>query len=155
MKPYLFILFALTIISCSENNNKKQEENKNLLSTDIVNNPNSAQGVDSVALGELPTMDFTDTVYDFGNIKAGEVVVHEFEFKNNGKSPLIIGSTAVACGCTVPDYPHEPIPPGKTEKLIVKFNSEGKSGHQDKSVSIETNTHRGTHYIYIKADVSK
>lgn len=153
MKNYLFALLTLSLFSCGNTDNKKQEENKDRLSTDLVNNPQSANGIDSIAMADLPTMEFTDTVHNFGTIQEGEVVVHEFEFKNNGKTPLIISSTNVACGCTVPDYPHEPIPPGTTERMIVKFNSDGKAGHQEKSVTIQTNTQLGIHHLYIKADV--
>jgi hypothetical protein len=55
----------------------------------------------------------------------------------------------------VPDYPHDPIEPGKNGVLRVSFNSAGKSGHQEKSVSLHTNTLRGTEMLYIKAEVVK
>lgn len=153
MKKQYFILLVLFIMACGETDTREQEQLKDLMPTDIVNNPVTANGIDSIKLDELPVLSFTDTVYNFGNIKAGEVVSHDFEFTNTGKTPLIISNTSVACGCTVPDYPHEPIPPGKSAVLTVKFNSEGKSGHQDKSVTVTANTFRGTHMLYIKGDV--
>lgn len=155
MKKYIFTFIVLALCSCNESKETKQEKDKNLLSADLVNNPSSANGIDTAAMSELPVMDFTDTVFNFGAVKEGEVVVHEFEFKNTGKTPLIIGSANASCGCTVPDYPHEPIPPGGTGNLIVKFNSDGKPGHQEKSVTIQTNTQQAIHHLHIKADVSK
>jgi len=52
---------------------------------------------------------FTEQVYDYGTVKAGEKVEHTFKFKNTGVAPLIIESAKSTCGCTVPQYPKEPI----------------------------------------------
>lgn len=149
MKKLLFIAAIATMSACKENTSN----NDGKLSADLVNNPASAEGVDAKTLGELPTMDFSDTLHNFGNMKEGEVATHDFEFKNNGKSPLIISSANGSCGCTAPDYPHDPIKPGQTGVITVKFNSAGKPNHQEKSVTITSNSARGTHMLYIKADV--
>jgi len=98
-------------------------------------------------------MNFRDTVFDFGTIKEGEVVSHDFEFTNNGKSPLVISNASAACGCTVPDYPREPLEPGRSAIVKVRFHSAGKQGYQEKSVSLSTNSRRGTHTLYIKGEV--
>jgi hypothetical protein len=148
-------LFFLTvfIFGCSENN--QVPEQKDRLPTNLVNNPRSAAGTDSVALQALATMDFTDTLHDFGIIREGEVVSYDFEFTNNGKKPLVISSANGSCGCTVPEYPGSPLEPGKTSFIKVRFHSAGRSGHQEKSVSLTTNSVRGTHRLYIKAEVQK
>ncbi|OSZ79623.1 hypothetical protein CAP35_08950 [Chitinophagaceae bacterium IBVUCB1] len=149
MKQLLLIAAITTLCACKENSGNTDGK----LSADLVNNPASAEGVDAKTLSELPTMDFTDTMHNFGNMKEGEVVTYDFEFKNNGKKPLIISSANGSCGCTAPDYPHDPIKPGETGIIKVKFNSAGKPNHQEKSVTISTNSARGTHMLYIKADV--
>jgi hypothetical protein len=154
MKKYYFSLLMLAFISCGEAKKDEKSIDSNLLSTDIVNNPKSAGGLDTVAASEMPVMTFKDTIHNFGNIKAGDVLSHDFEFTNTGKTPLIISSAAASCGCTVPDYPHEPIAPGKTGVLTVKFNSEGKSGHQEKTVNVQANTLNSTHILHIKADIN-
>ncbi len=123
------------------------------LSASLVNNPVTANGVDTVAAASKPTMDLKDTVHDFGSIRENEVVSHEFTFTNNGKTPLIITSAHGSCGCTVPEYPREPVQPGQSATLKVTFNSSGKSGPQEKSVSITANTLRNIHMLFIKADV--
>lgn len=148
-------LLAITIASCNQRGEKAELKNKNLLSTNMVNNPNTATGVDTAVLGAQPIMTFVDTIHNFGNMKDGEIGVHDFEFTNTGKSPLIINNASGSCGCTVPEYPHEPIAPGKTGLLKVKFHSADKLGHQEKSVIVTTNSSRGTHMLYIKADVKK
>lgn len=145
-------LLALGITACKDNP-KQDETNKNLLPTSLADNPRTADGMDSTALLTMPTMDFKDTVHDFANMVEGAVVDYDFEFTNNGKNPLIISNATGSCGCTVPNYPREPIPPGKTGKLHVQFHSAGKFGHQEKSVTIQTNSNKGIHRLYIKADI--
>jgi len=157
MKNTLIILFIVAALaSCKEEKPKRPEErNKDLLSTDLVNNPRSANGGNKDELAAMPTMNFIDSVFDFGTIKEGDVVSHEFEFTNSGKNPLIISSAKGSCGCTVPEYPNEPIPPGKSNKIRVQFNSASKEGHQEKSVTLTTNSNKGIHMLYIKGNVKK
>ena len=152
MKKLFLLLSIATITAC--NNEKKEQTNDGKLSTDLVTNAATADGTGEEALSEMPTMDFTDTVHNFGNMVEGEVVTYDFEFKNNGKKPLIISSASGSCGCTAPDYPHDPIEPGQTGVVKVKFNSADKQHHQEKSVTVSTNSRRGAHMLYIKADVT-
>lgn len=152
MKKLLFIITILGLAACG--NNEKPANNGDKLSTDLVTNPVSAEGNNEAALAEMPTMDFVDTMHNFGNLKEGDVVTYDFEFKNNGKKPLIISGATGSCGCTAPDYPHKPIEPGETGNITVKFNTADKQYHQEKSVTIATNSRRGTHMLYIKADVA-
>ncbi len=154
MSKYLpFLLFVL-LAACTEDTEQKTETSgADLLSTELVSNPNSAQGIDTAAVNELPTMDFTDTLHNFGNINEGEKATFDFEFTNNGKTPLIISDAKGSCGCTVADFPRDPIAPGNNGKIKVVFNSDGKPGHQEKSVSITTNTNRSVHMLYFKGDV--
>lgn len=156
MKKTVFILFiAAGLASCKEEKPKAEQRNKDLLPTSLVNNPRSANGGNPEELASMPTLDFADSVFDFGTINEGDVVSHEFEFTNNGKNPLIISAAKGSCGCTVPEYPNEPIPPGKSNIMKVQFNSAGKQGHQEKSVAVTTNSNRGVHMLYIKGNVKK
>lgn len=154
MKRYLFAALVIGLAACG---NKKTEtaKNPNLLPTDLVENPSTASGTDTVAFERMPTMDFKDSVHDFGNIHEGEIVEYDFAFTNNGKTPLVIGNALGSCGCTVADFPKEPIQPGKGGVLKVKFNSAGKTGHQEKTVTINTNSQRGIQMLNIKAEVAE
>lgn len=152
MRNIFLAMILITAISC---NNAPEEENKNLLPTNMIENPRSAGGLDTAAFNSLPTMDFKDTLHDFGIMHEGETSTYEFEFTNNGKSPLIISNATGSCGCTVADYPRNPVQPGKSGVMKVIFNSTGKQGHQEKSVSVSTNSRHGTHMLYIKADVQE
>jgi hypothetical protein len=148
----LLIISLVALASCDNSN--KNTTPANQLPITLVNNPHTASGMDTVAAARKPTMEFTDTVHNFGTIQEKEIVQYDFVFTNNGKTPLIINSATGSCGCTVPSYPRDPIPPGKTDTMKVTFNSAGKHGHQEKAVTIHTNTLRGIHMLYIKADIA-
>ena len=154
MKRYL-IITLLALGACGNADNKNKSTGENQLPTSMVNNPHTANGIDTVAAAMKPTMDFKDTVHDFSTIHENESVSYEFAFTNNGKTPLIITSAGGSCGCTVPEYPKDAVAPGQSGVMKVTFNSTGKSGHQEKSVTIHTNTVRNIHMLFIKADIKK
>jgi len=151
MKRYLII--TLLALSACKGNSNSGNSNSGKLSASIVNNPHTAGGIDNIAAAEKPTLDFKDTLHDFGQIHEGEVVEYDFAFTNNGKTPLLITSASGSCGCTVPEYPENPIAPGQSGIMKVKFNSQGKNGPQQKSVTIHANTLRNIHMLYIKSEV--
>jgi len=97
---------------------------------------------------------FNKTEHDFGVINEGEVVETVFSFKNSGKSELIITSAKGSCGCTVPEWPKEPIMPGEEGQIRVKFNSDKKPNLQQKSITLVTNTDQGKEILKIKAQVT-
>jgi len=148
---FLFFLFFLA--ACNNANNTS--DNKGGLPASLVNNPHSANGMDTVAAARKPTMDFKDTLHNFGPIHEDETVEHDFEFTNNGKTPLVITSATGSCGCTVADYPRDPVPGGQSALMKVTFSSRGKKGHQEKSVTIHTNTLQSIQMLFIKADIEE
>ena len=99
----------------------------------------AAQREKQAALMPKTSIEFTDTKFDFGTIKEGDIVKHSYHFKNTGLAPLLIIKTEVSCGCTVPSFPKEPIPAGSEGDIVVQFDSHHKTGHQQKSVLIWTN----------------
>lgn len=99
-----------------------------------------------------PVMKFDVLEHNFGTIKQGESVTFEFKFKNSGKEPLIINTAVGSCGCTVPEYPKEPIKPNGSGIIKVTFNSAGKSGPQDKTVTITYDTDK-TIVLHMKGTV--
>lgn len=142
-KNILIITSAIVLpflISCSNNNSSENKE----LSGNEVNVGNK---------DELPIIDFEEEEHDFGKIVQGEKVSYDFKFTNVGKSNLVISSAAASCGCTVADFPKEPIPPGKSGKITVEFNSEGKSGYTEKTITVVTNCEPNTKILKIKVDI--
>lgn len=100
-----------------------------------------------------PVMTFDALEYNFGSIKQGEVVTREFRFRNTGKEPLLINGAQGSCGCTVPEYPKEPIKPNESGVIKVTFNSAGKMGVQDKTVVITYDTDK-TITLHLKGTVT-
>ena len=85
-------------------------------------------------------MTFDENVIDFGTVTEGEKVKKTYKFKNTGDEPLILSNAVGSCGCTVPQWPREPIAPGSTGEIVVEFNSQGKQGERDQKVTLTANT---------------
>lgn len=92
-----------------------------------------------VEITDPTTVKVLDSVYDFGTIEAGKIVETSFRFVNTGNKPLIVTETRAQCGCTVPEKPTEPIKPGDTSQIKVKFDSKGKEGFTKKTVGVFSN----------------
>jgi Protein of unknown function (DUF1573) len=124
---YLIPFFAIALMAtkCENTASKKVEG-----STVEANAPK----------GPTTTIKFDEEDYNFGKVAQGQTVEHSFEFTNTGKEPLIISECHASCGCTIPDWPRDPIPPGAKSKIGVKFNTTGKSNEQKKVVTITANT---------------
>jgi len=101
----------------------------------------------------LPAIAFESDFHDFGEIQEGIVAEHVFTLKNEGEGPLIISNAQGSCGCTVPDWPRNPIAPGETGVIKVSFNSKGRAGRQDKRVTLTTNAVPQTKVLNITSTV--
>lgn len=77
--------------------------------------------------------------HDFGTLKEGPQAEHVFEFTNVGKEPLIIQNATASCGCTTPEWPKEPILPGKNGKITVRYNTQGRVSPFNKEIFIQSN----------------
>lgn len=99
-------------------------------------------------------MTFGKKEHDFGTANEGDVLETTFNFTNTGKSELIITNATSTCGCTVPEYPKQPIMPGESGEILVKFNTSGKPNNQSKTVTLTTNTAVGKETVVIKAQVT-
>jgi hypothetical protein len=84
----------------------------------------------------------------------GDAVTHLFEFTNTGTEPLLLTNCKGSCGCTVPKCPKEPIAPGASGTIEVKFNSKGKKNAQTKRVTIDANTDPAQTILTITANVT-
>lgn len=86
-----------------------------------------------------PAFSWQKTTHDFGKISQNNPVTYEFEFKNVGDAPLVIANVQASCGCTAPSYTQEPIAPGKSGKITVKYNA-ATLGVFNKTITITSNT---------------
>ena len=146
MKKILVLagLVAFSFTSCKENvANKIKKENLEI-----------AKERDSKISDGASEITFSRNEHDFGTINEGDIVETTFDFTNTGKSELIITNAKATCGCTVPEWPKQPISVGESGQIKVKFNSAGKPNKQSKTVTLTTNTEKGKETVLIKAQVT-
>ncbi len=112
-------------------------------------------GLTPEELENAPVFKVKDPVFNFSTIKRGEKVEHEFLVTNNGKSDLIIRKVRASCGCTAVRPENEVIGPGESTKIRVIFNSAGRLGKQNKTVTVITNDPENSRVIlWIKGNVT-
>ena len=101
-----------------------------------------------------PKMTFETMVMDYGEIAKGSDPLRKFEFTNDGTEPLVIKSAKGSCGCTVPDYPKEPILPGATGAIDVRYDTQ-RIGQFTKTVTLTTNIDDQKIVLTIKGKVNQ
>jgi hypothetical protein len=119
---------------------------------------NTAEAVTPLnSIPDLPQtqIEFEQNTHDFGVIKDDKKQYTTFYFTNSGKEPLMILGAEGSCGCTVPTWPKDPIAPGKSGKIEVAFDPNGKLGEQSKIVTLTANTEPKTTILTVKATIVK
>ncbi len=101
-----------------------------------------------------PVFEFVEKIVDYGAIEKGSEGVYDFKFKNIGKSPLIIANVTGSCGCTVPSAPKQPIMPGQTGVIKVKYDT-NRLGPISKTITITSNASEPKKVIRVKGLVKK
>jgi hypothetical protein len=96
---------------------------------------------------------FKSDTYDFGEVPEGPKAECDFEFKNVGKKPIIISEAHGSCGCTVPEWPKEPILPGKKGKIHIVYNTDHRPGPISKEVTINSNAQQSPMVLHIRGTV--
>lgn len=119
-----------------------------------VHIPVSADGMSQKEKDKLPVIEFERTTYDFGEVVQGEKLSYTFNFKNTGKSNLIIFSSEATCGCTTSMPPKAPIRPGETGEIKVVFDSSSQKGKVVKRILVGANTYPAETILTITANVS-
>ena len=140
---FTYILFlAVFLTACSTDPSKKAKAN------DVAT-------AAEASTTDAPVMTFDKLSHDFGTINEGEVVETVFTLTNTGSSDLIILNARGSCGCTVPDYPKDqPIAPGESAEVTVKFDSNNKPNANNRSVTFTTNTEKGREVVQIRTFVT-
>lgn len=95
-----------------------------------------------------PTINFEKTTHDYGTVVKGGDGVCEFKFKNTGVEPLILSNVTSSCGCTVPEWPREPILKGKTNTIKVKYDT-NRVGPINKTVTVTSNASNASVQLHI------
>lgn len=131
MKTFLFSILAATIVwSC-----------------------NSGNAAETPKPGDVTTIEWIDSVKNVGSVNEGQVVDIAFRFRNTGNKPLVIEDVKASCGCTVAERPEAPIAPGKEGEIKASFNSQGRPGMNNKTLTVYANTGSDEHKLNFSVEV--
>jgi Protein of unknown function (DUF1573) len=157
------LAFVASLISCRDKAaEKKIAELESRLAqvegskTPSTNNPTPAvtPAADEKPEGPLPVLEFETMEHDFGTVTEGQKVSYTYKFKNTGAAPLIVQTAQPSCGCTVPDWTREPIPVGGTGFVKAEFDTKGKVGPNNKTITVTANTWPKQATLKFKASVT-
>jgi hypothetical protein len=168
IKMLIVATIALTATSCRDRAMEKRladvesrlallEGNKSTVNTTPTSQAPTVPAPVSAEVkpeGPLPVIEFDKTSFDFGAISEGQKVTHTYQVKNTGDAPLIIQNAQPSCGCTVPEWTKTPIPAGGTGFVKAEFDTKGKQGIQDKSITVTANTWPKVTTLKFKAQVN-
>jgi len=148
VRMFVLMLVIFSVGACTdkklENNIKSLEKRVAALEkrTGVTTPANTAEptAASITESGELPVLAFETTEYNFGTVQEGDIVNYTFKFTNTGKTPLLISKATATCGCTVPQWPKDPVGVGETGEISVKFNTKNRTNMQTKYVNINANT---------------
>ncbi len=145
---FMSLTGILLLLAC----NNKSTVDENAANTEAISIPSTevAATVDSTS---APIMTFESSTYEFKKITSGQKVSYSFKFKNTGTTPLIISNAQATCGCTVPEYPRSPVPPGAEGAINVVYDSAGQTGMQAKIITLTSNAYPTTTQLVLKGQV--
>lgn len=148
---FLPILGFSVLIACqSTGTDTNNQESDNHQSETAITDNQSENSVEKTAVLTLE-----EDSFDFGTVKEGEKVEHEFIFSNTGEAPLILSNVQASCGCTTPDYSRNPIQPGEKGMVKVVFDSKGQQGNQHKIITVTANTTTPNTLLHLRGEVKK
>ena len=102
------------------------------------NKAQDAKALQDAKKGKSPEITFDYLEFDYGTIYEGDPGECEFTFKNTGKEPLVLSNVTASCGCTIPDWPKDPIMPGKSSAIKVKYRTSNIGGI-NKTITVISN----------------
>jgi hypothetical protein len=124
-----------------------------LLFAGIATAQTATPATDSMPARPLTTIAIDSSFYDFGSVKQGTLVKRTFRFTNTGADSLLIADVKVTCGCTVPDWPKQPVPPGGKGEIKVEFNTANKEGRQLRILRVVANTNPAETMLQMGGDI--
>lgn len=113
----------------------------------------TAPATDSMPARPLTSIAIDSSFYDFGTVKQGTLVKRTFRFANTGADSLLITDVKVTCGCTVPDWPKQPVPPGGKGEIKVEFNTANKEARQLRILRVVANTNPAETLLQMGGDI--
>ncbi len=141
MKFRYILILLLYFLSCNIN----ESVNKNHIYIPSKNNKSNF---------ERPNIKFSTLNFNLGTIVKGEIISRYITFKNDGKRDLIISNVKSSCGCTIADWPKNPIAPNHSDSLLLELNSSSLNGKIMKTVTVISNSIPNTKVITINAQIN-
>ncbi len=139
-------------VPSSKTNTTASTTNNNAATNNNTTTPAASTEGTSAALPKT-SLNWSNMEHDFGSIQQDTENEHVFSFTNTGNEPLIIEKAKGSCGCTVPEYPKEPIPPGESSEIRVVYKPGKQKNNQTKKVTVTANTDPVQTVLTIKANV--
>ena len=147
-KLFLALGFAsISLISCDIRKNDKQADS-------VISHDQSVGNKEDRQVAPT-TVEIIDSMHNFGTVAEGDMVEYSFRFRNTGKNPLVVSNASASCGCTVPEKPEQPVMPGQTGIIKVKFDSKGRPGKAHKTVNVTSNAQPEFPVLVLAGDVTK
>ena len=146
------LLSAFVLLNGCQSSSKEggqtanDQQSNGSVNTEVIKNPEGEEAA-------FPEISFEKSEHDFGKVTKGEKVAHSFKFSNEGNAPLVISNANPSCGCTVPNIPEKPIQPGESAFIDVVFDSEGRDGKFNKSITVMANNQGEPRKLYIKGSI--
>ena len=165
LKLGLLALIAVTLVinTWHQMGDGQETSSSNTTSSSVVANSNVAANpiADNTIQPNEPIVDarpktsveFENVEHNFGEVEQETQNKHVFKFTNTGDEPLVISNAKGSCGCTVPNYPREPIGPGEIGEIEVVYSPGKQQNQQSKTVTITANTSPETTVLKIFANV--
>lgn len=155
--PFFSLLLAFALFACQEDQPASSgfqatPTDGQISNADLIRNPLANDGLKDTV--QVAKMSFEEPNFFFGSVKEGEIVKKEFSFTNTGKVPLLIKDARSTCGCTVADWPKQPVLPGEQAIIKAEFDTKNKTGKQVKTISITANTYPSVTKIELLGEVS-
>ena len=142
-RKVFYIALGLVLWSCGRSNS-------DIKITDKEQNTNE---INEQQKADLPEFLFQNLSYDFGEMIQGDKKDCIFYFMNVGKSNLLISKVSTSCGCTSSMFTEEPIRPGGEGKIVITFDSKGKSGNISNYVVVSANTYPAQTVLTLHSNV--
>ncbi|MBC7828781.1 MAG: DUF1573 domain-containing protein [Chitinophagaceae bacterium] len=144
MKGFFILILPALFFACNSD-----DKNAGIVKDEVVI-------TNTTDTANLTTIQWIDSIKNLGRINEGQKLEVAFRFKNTGNKPLVIQSVRPGCGCTVADYPKEPIAPGGEGEITGSFDSHGRENLQRKEIAVTANT-KGSpyHTLFFEVDVFK
>lgn len=142
MKKIVILAFAFSVFIACEN--KQRTDNQTIEDNQKALQPTA---------DKFPVMEIDSAQVDLGTITQGDTIMHVYNFKNTGNMPLVLSNVSASCGCTTPSYSKDPVAPGERGFITVKFNSKGKEGKLNKTVTAYANTKPSENTVAFKIEV--